>query len=384
MKLHQMLAGVAILLLSEFLQAFTCAANAPSDPDPKYKPTIYAQLPDDMYGPDAMCYDANRDILYLAVPNFLLEEGLDLPETSSFLLKVNRDGTTEKLYEFPIFPGEVKIGAMGIDLGPDGNLYICDNQYFFDPDFKSRIWRLPMKDGVPAGDIQLVAEGLKVSNAILWNGDRVFVTDTILDEPGKYGSGGVWMFSAQEFLKAGSEEGCPPISVERFKDGKRGPRLIIVEDVENIRGNVCGADGICRDKRGVFYFGNYGDGAFYRFRLAEDGKVECEKIHRAGDQFRCVDGICYDEETDSVYITDSANNAVWSCKCKPWGEKIDFVRIWENEDTDGSDGGLDLPCECRVIKGRKLIISNQDEGSLADGAKSSKTDWPYTLSVIQL
>ncbi|MBO7680674.1 MAG: SMP-30/gluconolactonase/LRE family protein, partial [Thermoguttaceae bacterium] len=182
---------------AEVNEAVEGSSGAPAEQSQeKYRPFIYCNLPDDFYGPDAQCYVEATKTLYLSVPNFLNPGDTSLPETTSYLLKISPDGTAEKLFEFPINPGEVKIGAMGIDMGPDGNLYVCDNQYFFDTDFKSRLWRLVMKDGVPTGDLQLVMSGIKVANAVMWDGDKVFVTDTILDEEGKYGSGGVWCFSA--------------------------------------------------------------------------------------------------------------------------------------------------------------------------------------------
>lgn len=362
------------------------AENAPTENAPeaaaplneKYRPMLYAELPDDCYGPDALCYDAKSKSLYLSVPNFLFGES-ELPKTASFLTKVGADGSVEKIFEFPIREGEVKIGSMGIEFGPDGNLYVCDNQYFFDPNYKSRVWRVPFADGKPTGEFQLVADGLKVANAILWDERGVFVTDTILDEPGKYGSGGIWLFPADEFLRAGTNEENPPIHVAVTGD----PRMIIIEDCDDIgRENTCGADGICRDSKGIYYFGNYGDGGFYRFRFGDDGKPEVEKVHRGGELFRCVDGICYDPVTDKVYITDSADNSIWTLQPAAWGEPVKFEKLWENGDTDGADGSLDLPCECRVVEG-KLIITNQDCPVGASG-KNRATDKPYSLSAIAL
>ncbi|MBQ2684405.1 MAG: SMP-30/gluconolactonase/LRE family protein [Thermoguttaceae bacterium] len=358
------------------------AADTAEAVEEKYRPFVYCDLPDDFYGPDAQCYVEATKTLYLSVPNFLNAGDTSLPETTSYLLKINPDGTAEKLFEFPIYPGEVKIGAMGIDMGPDGNLYVCDNQYFFDTNFKSRLWRLVMKDGVPTGDLQLVMSGIKVANAIMWDGDKVFVTDTILDEEGKYGSGGVWCFSAEEILKAGTDEEHPPIAVTQFTGAQRDERLIIVEDAEDVRGNNCGADGICKGNDDIYYFGNYGDGAFYRFRFDADGKPEVQKIHRAGELFRCVDGICFDKKTSKIYITDSADNSIWSCEVGGWDDPYKFEKLWENDDTDGTGGLLDLPCECRVVDGI-LTISNQDMG-VGETGKCQATDKPYTLSGIKL
>ena len=368
-------------LVAETLTSFG-ADNSQYPVDEKHRPSLFATLPDDMYGPDAQYYDAKTETLYLSVPNFLFGES-DLPKTSSFIVKINKAGEVKKAYEFPILDGEVKIGAMGIEMGPDGNLYVCDNQYFFDSNFKSRVWRVRLKDGDPVGAPELVVSGLKVANAILWDGDWVYVTDTILDEPGKYGSGGIWRFAASDILAAGSDASHAAIDVTRDDSKPRDPRLIVVEDSVNIRGNNCGADGLCRDKDGVFYFGNYGDGAFYRFRFdAEHNVDKVEKLFAAGEPMRSVDGICFDPKTNKVYITDSAQNAVWAVKAVAWNEKPTLERVWENDDTDGSDGLLDLPCECRVVDG-KLIITNQD-CPVGDTGKCQATDKPYSLSAISL
>lgn len=380
--MRQLTIAVLALLVVSSACAAQGADNSKYPIDEKHRPSLFVSLPDDMYGPDALYYDEKTEILYLTVPNFLFGES-DLPETSSFIVMINKDREIKKAYEFPIFEGETKIGAMGLDMGPDGHLYICDNQYFFDTDFKSRVWRVRLENGNPVGEPELVVSGLKVANAILWDGDWVYVTDTILDEPGKYGSGGVWRFAASDILKAGSDEAHGAIDVRRDDSKPRDPRLIIVEDTVNIRGNNCGADGICRDENGVFYFGNYGDGAFYRFRFDSANNVEkVEKIFDAGEPMRCTDGICYDPKTNKVYITDSAQNAIWAIKAVPWDETPTIERIWENDDTDGTDGLLDLPCECRVVDG-KLIISNQD-CPVGDTGKCQATDKPYSLSIISL
>ncbi len=367
------LVGTAVLLLTS-----TVAMTDAKEPNPLYKPSIYAVLPDDMFGPDALCWDAVHRNLYLSVPNFTFDPASPLKAPACLAL-IRSDGSVEKQFDFPVMDGMKSTGCMGIDFGPDGNLYVCDNQYFFNPEWKSRILRVIFRDGRPTGKVQVVVNGLKVANAILWDGNRVFVTDTILDEPGKYGSGGIWMFSKEELLSAGTDAKHPAIQV-----AKRGDkRLILVADCDDIgRNNNCGADGITKDKNGIYYFGNYGDGGMFRFRFDNQGKAEMQKIHPGGKFFRCVDGICFDPETNKVYITDSADNAIWAFTPPKWGESVNFERIWENEDTDGADGSLDLPCECRVVDGR-LIITNQDVG-VGSGGKCQKTDKPYTLSVIEI
>jgi hypothetical protein len=55
--------------------------------------------------------------------------------------------------------------------------------------------------------------------------------------------------------------------------------------------------------------------------------------------------------------------------------------LWENDDTDGSDGLIDQTAEC-VVRDGKLIIANFDWPF--PGLKNQKFDKPYTISVIDL
>jgi len=342
-------------------------------------PTLYAELPDDMYGPDALYYDPDADILYLTVPNFptTSETPLSAPPV---LTRINKDGTVDKVLEFQKIGDIERTGCMGLQKGADGNLYVCDNQYFYDPNYKSRLLRVVMKDGAPTGEVQEVVKGFKVANAILWDGDRVFVTDTILDEEGKYGSGGIWMFNSEDIIAAGTDGDHPALELAQKDD----PRLIIIEDCEDVgNGNKCGADGIAKAPDGVYYFGNFGDGAMFRFKFdGETGKPVVEQIHKGGDLFDCSDGFGFDEKTGKFYFPNSFKNSIWSFAPTPWGEPVSFEKIWENEDTDGSNGLLDLPSECRPVNGQ-LFIVNQDVGVGTSG-KNQKTDKPYSVSVISL
>ena len=43
------------------------------------------------------------------------------------------------------------VGPEHIDVGPDGNYYVADNQSFVNPDYKSRLLRLRVKDGMVVG-----------------------------------------------------------------------------------------------------------------------------------------------------------------------------------------------------------------------------------------
>lgn len=81
-------------------------------------------------------------------------------------------------------------------------------------------------------------------------------------------------------------------------------------------------------------------------------------------------------------MTDSALNAIHT-----WDvEKGEFGELWRNGDTDGADGLLDQPCEPLIWKSpcgkRKLVVANFDMPF--PGLVNSKSDEPYTLSIIDL
>ncbi|MCL2306428.1 MAG: SMP-30/gluconolactonase/LRE family protein, partial [Planctomycetaceae bacterium] len=301
-------------------------------------PRIFYYLPKDIHNPDGMCVSKDEQTLYMCCPNFNGRENNEGPKKNGgFLVSFNLQGRPrmEKLLEFPPLEETGQFGCMGIAVGPDGNLYVCDNQYFFNPDHKSRIVRVLMDGKKPTGKLEAVVTGIKLANAVMWMEDKMLVTDTFLDLEGKWGSGGIWAFTKDEALKAGSGDN-PAIAL---KPNGTDPHLAVIEEVENYgRGDCAGADGMTCTPDGVVYFGNFGDGAMYRVEFDENLKAKSEKIHKAGEAFSCCDGIFYDKRTDKIYINDSETNAIRAFKPVKAGEKPVFEVIWENGDTDGTGG----------------------------------------------
>lgn len=363
------------------------------------KTTLFSDLGAANYTPDGMTVaDFDPNVLYLNVPNFGRMDA-DMKKADSaqggYLVAVAKDGSFKKVLDYPILKSTGQCGPMGLDFGPDGDLYVCDNQYFHSKDFQSRILRVVFKDGKATGEIQTVVEGCKLANGIVWSGDKMFYTDSCFDledgTNGVVGSGGLFMIDAKEATKAG-RDGVAPIKVSATPDD---PRCLAAPKVVKLgRGDNTGADGLAVDKNGVVWFGNFGNGFVYAVYPNADGSyprgqevvvfdATKQKGVDAGAfkgvRLECCDGMLYDAEADRVLINDSCNNAVWAFAPVAKGQKIDPQIVLINGDNDGMDGLLDQPCEaCRF--GDKMIFANFDWPF--PGLKNSKVDPPGTLSGI--
>ncbi len=369
-------------------------AQRPQFERPNLKPTLFANLGDGCYTPDGMTVHDQNGKLYLNVPNFgRMDDKMVKADSAQggYLYEVAKDGSSKKILEYPVLEKTGQAGPMGLDCGPDGNLYVCDNQYFHNHDYCSRILRVVFKDGEPTGEVQTVIEGVKLANGMTWCGDKLFYTDSNFDEEsfeeGNIGSGGVFMFTADEVLKAG-KDGVPPIKIKAGKDEKHCVAYVQVAKLG--REDNTGPDGICADKDGVIWFGNFGNGFIYALRPNEAGEYKQENVEnvfdalnqrpsRQGLKLQCCDGIYYDKNLDRVFIDDSQGNAIWMFKPVAKGEKIRPVVLWNNPDNDGMEGLLDQPCEACVYAG-KLVLANFDWPF--PGLMNSKVDPPGTLSGI--
>ena len=354
----------------------------------QYKPKLLVKLTGDAFHPDGMTVNPVTKTIFLNCPNLTYrpnDEGPKLKPGVLVRLKMNGDtAMVEKLLvyeEKAPFPETGQVGPMGMFFGPDGHIYVCDNQYFFNTNNKSRMLRVRMDGDDPTGEVDVVIEGTKLSNGVIWTEDRMCFTDTFLDRDGEYGAGCVWAFSKEEILKAGMD-GNPPIKVNPIQKMGDDPHCISIQTVKQLPGcGNGGADGITADKDGVIYFGNFGNGEMYRIVFDENGKATTDVIHEAGNYFGCCDGIFYDTDTNKIYVNDSAANAIHAFAPPKPGEKAVFETLWENGDTDGADGSLDQPCEC-VVVGGKMVIANFDWPF--PELLNTETGEPNTLSVINL
>lgn len=332
-------------------------------------PSLLVELPDHCNTPDGCTLAPNGDVI-LSVPNFnnnLLPKDQQAP---AILMRITPDNQIVDFYKFAakdLHPDTKKVGPMGCDFGPDGHLYVADNHFFFDKNHKSRLLRINIKDGKPVG-CDVVVEGFIVSNAVIWHGDTVYVSETILDEKPRPLPSGIYAFKLKEL------QGKKPVKLKPWTKDAPDPHLITVIHSSGKIG--FGADGLTFDSRGNLYCGIFEDGTVHKITFGKDGKVASNTVWAKAPHMKCCDGIFCDLRDDKIYVADMILNAVQVvCPCAT------VTTVASNADTDGTGGLIDQPCEV-LIRGNDLIVVNMDMPF--EGVVNTKFDKPWTLSVIKL
>ena len=332
----------------------------------KYRPTLFSRFGENVVVLDGLTQNAKGDI-YFSVPNYL-----DKTYPPIIMRRCAEKGRWSILIQAKLNAKTNRAGPMGIELGPDGNLYYADNQYFFDKNYQSRIMRIVLdKSGNPLR-IEPVVEHLKLANAVRFYKDELFFSDSCFDLPDA-NRGGVFRVPMSAFAKG-------PVQLLDQKDAGKDPYFVGATDTVKlpVREDHTGADGLCIDKAGNLFFGTFGDAHFYTQKRNADGTYsKPELLYYNPAVWSCCDGICYDPDRDWVIITDSARNAVryWDVKARKLG------LIWQNGDNDGATGLLDQPCEPMLWKG-KLLVVNFD--MTFPGLMNTKNDEVHTISVIDM
>lgn len=353
---------IAALALTLILMLGGC--KKPAEPSTLKTPAIAVELEEKHNTPDGMVLDQDNNIL-LTIPNF---NNKDYPPV---VVKIDENDQLTELYSLPAHPVTGRCAPLGIDIGPNGNLYIADNQGMLDrKDNQSRLIRVLMDGAEPITD-QVLVTGIMQANAVSCTSDSVFVTDTNMATVDGKTISGVWRFKYDEFKNA-------PIIVTPYDAAKeqQDPHLVttFVTEDENWWGGV-GANGMGFAADGTLYVCNFGEASLVKIKLDEEGKVTSQETLAQGNGMKSTDGLKVDPDTGDIYIADFIGNAVH--KVNP--ETGEVTTIAQNENNSGGIGGkLDKPSEV-CLRGNKIYAANID--LTLDG---NEHDTPHTISVIEM
>ena len=320
------------------------------------KPKIAVLLPEKYNTPDGMVLAPDGNI-YLNIPNF---SDSNYPAK---VLKIDQQDQISEVVTLPARSDTGKVGPLGIEIGPEGNLYVADNQSMFGAnDYKSRLLRVNMKDGKAVGCDVLVT-GFIQANAVSYHDGSIYVTETSLDLEADPMPSGVYRFALSEFKGE-------PI---RLKPAAADEHLLLKFTTASKDWRV-GANGLGFDAKGNLYVCNFGEASLLRYKLDAQGKAGAPEVVAKGDGMKSTDGLKIDPETGDIYIADFVGNAVH--RVSPTTGKV--TTVWQNEDNSGGVGGLlDRPSEV-CLRGNKIYVANID---LA--LTGNEYDAPHTISAIE-
>lgn len=336
-------------------------------PAVQYKTSMFVELDDTKVSvPDGLDIDANGDLI-LAIPNYIDYEKVG----GAKMYKIDKNRQVSDWFSaLTPHPVTGKVHPMGIAFGPDGHLYICDNQFFNGKDNLSRILRIVVENGKPVR-CETVVSNFKFANGMRWYGNRLFVSNSKMDMPDQKHKSCVYAIGLDEMQK-GEVKLTPGL-----KD-KHVVAVFTAKGAPDAANETTGADGLTFDSQGRMYCGNFGDGVISRVTFDAKGKpVKQEVIIDNPQEITCCDGIIYDKVRDLIYITNSRRNAVQAYDVAKGTVQV----ISENGDTDGKNGELDQPCEPFIVD-NQLIIVNFDRPN--QPMKNTVHDTPITISVIEL
>jgi catechol 2,3-dioxygenase-like lactoylglutathione lyase family enzyme len=323
---------------------------------------LFCLLPDYVSTPDGMAVHPDGDLV-LACPNFA---DLTMP---GCILRITKDRHISKWFDVPVLAETGQARPMGIEFGPDGDLYIVDNQgWSGEPNVirKGRILRVRM-NGDQMVYCKTVAYNMEHPNGIrIWK-DKVYVTNSlqelIKDPSGK-------LVSCINYFGL-NEENVEMTNTLADKDHIFDTYITERED------DQYGLDGIAFDKEGNLYVGNFGDGTIWKVKLNEDGSMKSKELFAKDPaNLRCTDGMVFDDK-GNLYVADFTVNAVG--KIYPDGR---VERIAQSPDSDGFHGELDQPGEPCFWNGY-LVVSCFD--TVTGGEKvNTKHEMPATMAMIKL
>lgn len=316
---------------------------------------LLLELPDNCNTPDALCLLPDGNVI-LSVPN------VNDKSQPSVLMKITPDNKAEMFYTMPPHPETGKAYSLGVCVAPSADLYVSDNQEFDTLENKSRVLRIPMKDGKP-GEAVTVVSGLVVANAVQVHDGYLYVSDSrIVPKVEPYVSG-VFRFEL-------GEEG-----VELKTPGTEDRHLIATLETHNKEVPI-GADGVCFDNDGNMYVSNFGDANIEKIVFDDAGEVRSQELFAEADFMISADGMFFDKVEEKIYVADLMGNAIHVVSMDGT-----VTTLAKNGDFHPAEGRLDAPSEA-LLRGREVIVSNMNFPFAYTVNKTFGV--PATLSVIRL
>lgn len=323
--------------------------------------SLFTVLPDYVATPDGMAIDAEGNLI-LACPNYADQR---LP---GCIVKIDKNKKITKWCDVPLHPETGLASPMGIAFGPDGSLYVCDNQGWPGrPELleKGRILRLFVKDGQVERCIT-VANGMEHPNGMRIRDGYLYVTQSTMNkvkDPSGLPVSGVYRFALEDH------------GIE-ITNTLTDPNLLTTFLTYN-REDPYGVDGIEFDRNGDLLVGNFGDGTVYRVTFDENKNVVSNTPWvSAPGVLVSTDGMIMDND-GNLYIADFCGNAI---VCVHPDKRVE--RLAESPDCTGLEGGLDQPGEPILWNGL-LIASCFDLVTGGDNVNTGH-EMPATLAQIDL
>lgn len=325
-------------------------------------PKLFTLLPEEYVStPDGMEIDKNGDMI-LSCPNFA---DMSMP---SCICRIDQEGHVTKWFDVPLNEETQEARSMGIAFGPDGDLYIVDNQGWTGrPDLirQGRILRVHFEDD-KVSKVTIVAKHMEHPNGIRIKGEYMYVTQSTME-------------------KVKTESGNALSCIYRFHLDDHDIDITNTLEDRNIflsyetynPQDQYGLDGIVFDHQGNLYVGNFGDGEVFRITFNEDGSVkENRSFAKDAENLRSTDGMTIDQY-GNIYVADFVVNAI--AKIAPDGT---VTRIAQSPDTDGFHGELDQPGEPCFWNGR-IIVSCFDCVTGGDKVNTAH-ELPATMSMLEV
>jgi sugar lactone lactonase YvrE len=341
---------------------------------------LLVTLPDSCPTPDGMAIDGEGNLV-VSCPNYAD------PSKPPCFLKITPDLEVKKWFTMPVFAETGRAAPMGFAFGPDGDLYVADNQNWPTGNGErgeinqGRLLRLRVRNG-NVEKLTVVAHSISHPNGVRVRDGHVYVTVSMLP-------------------KVRREDGLLVSAVYRFglDDQNVAVRNTLEDEkllatfVTTNRDCQYGADGLDFDSQGNLLVGNFGDGALHKVTFDAQGRVSSNTIFAKTDfdtpmtdpqfrekmvraKMRTVDGIWIDQH-DHIYVADFSNNAV--CRVDPQGR---ITVLAQSPDTDGADGGLDQPGE--VIVWNNRLVATCFDTVVGEDKVNTGNDAPHTIAYIPL